>query len=334
MWTVTNRTPFAHHGGFQRDHTGASFWCVWVKATFAVRHDRPALFVRDQRPVRLAPLFLGDDPAKDLIEDSDICPPKPMVDLVVAARAIPPRGAAGPYAAGLQCGPVTRVFHVAPLEGPQGAVPAPAELAWGQTYGGAGHAENPVGIGRGKGDPAPRVTLGGQGGPAGMNPIPKHWTRRARLGGTYDAAWEKRRAPVLPADLNPAYWQSVDPAQCLPRPLPAGLTISLQHLTSADGRFGDPLFRFALPQIALEVDVGFRGQDVPCQPVLQTIFLDTAALRLSLCWMAALPLGAAQNDVLIGDSEVRLADHAGFRALPGDAALFADAVPTPALIEG
>jgi hypothetical protein len=226
------------------------------------------------------------------------------------------------------------VFHIAPLDTPQGAVPAPADLVWGQSYGGAGFAENPVGIGRGKGDPSPRVTLGGQSGPAGMNPIPKHWPQRVRLAGTYDAAWEKRRAPVLPADLDPAYWQSVVPEQCLPRPLPAGLTITLRHLTSTDGRFGDPMFRVAVPQVTLDVAVRFRGQDVPCPASLQTICLDTAAMRISLCWMAAMPLGAAQNDVLVGDTAVQLADHSGFRALPDDAALFAYAAPTPALIEG
>ncbi len=333
MWTVTNRTPFAHHGGFQRDHTGASLWCVWVKATFAIRHDRPALFVADQRPVRLSPLFAGDDPARDLIEDSDICPGKPMVDLVVAARAVPPRGAVDGFVAGLQCGPVTRMFHVAPEATPQGTRAAPCDLTWGNSYGGAGWADNPLGRGRGRGDPDPRVRPDGQAAPGGLNPIPKHWARRSRLGGTYDAAWQRRRAPLLPTDLNPAYWQSVDPAQCLPRPLPPGLTLQMQHLTATDGRTGDPSFRAALPAPRLEVETAFRGADVAVEPVLQTIFLDTAALRLSLCFMAALPLGAAQNDVLVGDTEVRLAGHDGFRARPEDAALF-DGTPARALIEG
>jgi hypothetical protein len=265
-----------------------------------------------------------DDPVRDLIEDTDLSPEKPMVDLVLAARAFPPRGTSGAYAAGLQVGGLTKVFHVAPV----GDRPAPADLIWGNSQGGPGVAENPLGQPRGA-----RVQTQAGPGPAGLNAIPRNWVQRSRLAGTYDAAWERKRAPMLPADLQPAFWQSAPPDQRLPRPLPDNLTIALQHLTSADGATGDHLFRFALPRLDLTVATRFRGEWIDQPAQLQTVFVDTAARLASLCYQTSLPIGPPQNDILVEEAVVTLEGHAGFRVTAADAALFGAATMRPALSE-
>ena len=81
---------------------------------------------------------------------------------------------------------------------------------------------NPLGRGR-LGDaahwrpepqPAPQILASEQPGvddtsmPAGLGPIPPFWWQRCRHAGTYDAAWEADRHPLLPEDFDPAFWQS------------------------------------------------------------------------------------------------------------------------------
>jgi hypothetical protein len=324
MWSVTNHTPFAHHMGFLRDHTGRAMWCVWIKATFVLRHDQPALFAPGQRPVRVAPLFVADDPLRDLIEDTDLTPEKPMVDLVLAARAYPPRGSGPVYAAGVQVGGLTKVFHVGPLNDR----PAPADLVWGNATGGPQSTDNPLGQPKGA-----RVQPSTGAGPGGLNAIPRNWTIRSRLAGTYDAQWERKRAPMLPVDLQPAYWQSAPPDQRLPRPVPDSLGLALQHLTSQDGVTGDHLLRCTLPRLDLTVATKLRNDWTTQTAQLQTIFVDTPARQLSLCYQTSLPVGAAQNDVLVDESVITLEGHSGFRVAATDAHQFGGVTQTAALSE-
>ena len=37
MWEIENRSPFPHRGSFLRDHEARTFWCLHLKASFALR---------------------------------------------------------------------------------------------------------------------------------------------------------------------------------------------------------------------------------------------------------------------------------------------------------
>jgi hypothetical protein len=338
MWQVENHTPFAHHGGFLRDHQARSLWCVWLKASFVFRADQPVLFDAGQTPVHLAPVFDGDA----LLADSDLTPPKPMVDVVVLAKGYAPQGM-DRFSAGISIAGRAKLMDVVPPATwskrgamvPGEAVPGGVALTYANAWGGVEFADNPLGqgfvTGEAQGKALPRVVPVGvmpakpSDKPQAMalSPVPKTWPQRRDLGGTYDDDWSRRRAPLLPADLDPRYWQAVPEDQRIARDVASGAQVILVNLTSSDGAWSDGGLAFALPHLAFEVATKFRNTWVQQQAELQTILLDCETRRLTLCWQATLPIEASQNDVLVDRTFVALRDHSGFRVRPEDASLFA-----------
>jgi hypothetical protein len=346
MWQVENHTPFAHHSAFLRDHEARSFWSVWLKASFTFRPGQPLLYRAQQEPVRLAPEFADGAPPSDLLADSDVCPPKPEVDVVLKASAYAPPGTKGRYDATLRVADaVTKTLSIIPpgtwghrnelIARPDGQEAGAVPLIYAMSWGGADWPANPLGQGYRKtgaeGSPLPRVM------PAGKTPrkpdeaptaisfacIPKTWPQRLRLGGTYDDEWRRRRAPLLPADLDPAYWQSVPEDQRLSRQKCDGARIELLNMTSADGEWSEGSVAFDLPKLDFEVVTRFKGQWEPGRFDLQTIEIDAEARRLSLCWQMAFETGASQNDVRVERTFIALRGQSGFRVSADDAALFA-----------
>ena len=338
MWQVENHTPFAHHGGFLRDHQARSLWCVWVKATFEFRADQPVLFQAAQVPVHLAPLF--DD--ETLLADSDLTPPKPQVDVVVLAKGYAPQGQ-DRFTAGISVAGRSKLMDVVPPATwskrgaivPGTPVPGGVALTYANAWGGVDDGDNPLGQGfvqgEAQGKPLPRVLpVGVRPGkpserpqPMALSPVPKTWPQRRDLGGTYDDDWSRRRAPLLPHDLDPRYWQAVPEDQRIAREAAPGAPVVLTNLTSPDGAWSDGILGFALPHLEFEVATRFRNIWVQQHAELQTIAMDVEKRRLTLCWQATLPIEASQNDVLVDRTFVALRDHSGFRVRPDDASLFA-----------
>jgi hypothetical protein len=338
MWQVDNHTPFAHHGGFLRDHQARSLWAVWLKASFVFRADQPVLFDAAQAPVHLAPVFDGDT----LLADSDLSPPKPMVDVVVLAKGYAPPGQAQ-FQAGIAVAGRAKLMNVLPPATwsrrgtivPGEPVAGGVALTYANAWGGDAFDGNPRGQGyvpgEAQGKALPRLVPVGvlpagptdRPQPIALSPVPKTWPQRRVLGGTYDDKWSRRRAPLLPADLDPRYWQAVAEDQRIGRDVVSGAPVVLTNLTSRDGQWSDGVISFALPHLDFEVATKFRNRWVQQQAELQTIALDCETRRLTLCWQAVLPIEASQNDVLVDTTFVALRDHSGFRVHPQDARLFA-----------
>lgn len=151
--------------------------------------------------------------------------------------------------------------------------------------------------------------------PVAFAPIPRDWAARAQWAGTYDTAWSRRRAPLLPTDLDPRYWQSAPPDQWLdPDTLP-GATL---HLSG----FAPQPMALPIPDCELEIATRFRGQWHQQTPRLQALTVDLAAGTLSLLWLAALPIQAAQNDVRVERSFIALHKGRGFTVSAADMPVF------------
>lgn len=347
MWEIDNKTPFPHVGTFMRDAAGRSLWCVGVKATFEFRHERPCLFTPEQILPHQGPVFDGDDPERDMLADTDLVPPKDRVDVLADAVAYPPAGTGeDPFEARFSVGPLTKAVQVNPParwsrwlgavrddEAP--VTPVPLRYSFG--FGGNDHPQNPVGFGSSgslgavAGDPVPRLSLPGQPvqspkgavPPAALAPIPRQWPQRDALSGTYDAEWQRRRAPLLPEDLDPGYWQAAPADQQLDRGLAAGARVALINLLSDDGRHAAPPVAFDLPDLRMSIATRFRGRWEQMSPDLQTVHLFTEARHLSLFYMATIPIEAAQNDVLVEKTVISLDRGSGLRVRPEHAGLFA-----------
>lgn len=348
MWDLSNKTPFVAELSAYRDQTGASFWGVWVKASFTLRDGRPPLFLADQVPLHRAPLFAGDSPDGLPLADSDITPPKPLVDLIVAGRAEQPADddaapillRLGGWSKTLWLHPPQRWNWIGRAARDPDATPQVVGVNGLAAFGGAGHPENPVGRGADKDGDAPPCLLtypdewpakGGRGiRAATFGPLARHWPVRARLGGTYDAAWEQRRAPLLPRDFDPAFWQSAPLDQRLPRPVAADAVLEVAGMVGS-GPAAQPS-RFALPLLDLTTSTRIKGTWHPKTPDLQTIAVDMDTATVTVTYHANWAIARAADDVTMETTAVLLNSTNGFRVAPAHAGLFEGRVQLPEVI--
>lgn len=197
----------------------------------------------------------------------------------------------------------------------------PVPLRYSFSYGGKGHDENPVGRGLDNPDDRPRViaasTSEKRPKSGAFNAIPRHWPHRAAMVDTYDEAWQKQRAPLLPADLDSGFWQSAPQDQQLPADHVAGRVLMLSGMSDTRDNM-----EIHIPAPEFEIFTRFRGRWLAQQPRLQTVLVSVPHEMLAMCWLAELPIEAAQNDVFVDRSIISLRSAAGFSVRPGDIALF------------
>lgn len=339
MWQLRNNTPFAARTGFFRDHRDGIFWALWIKAGFRLRPDRLPLFLPDGVALHDGPVFLPDAPDV-LLADSDLTPAKERIDLILRATAPPP--AQSPVQQiRFRLGDWHKTLHlVADGDGaapdgvePSGSEAAPVALDGRAAFGGGDHPENPLGRGFGTSDGAgpvlfhpgdedrrprhhPRaVTIG---------PVARHWPARHALSGSWDEAWRQTRAPCLPVDFNPAFWQSAPPDQQLPRPLAPGTMFEAGGITGTGPADAPSRFPLAAPELSCAARIAGIWQSA--QPQLQTIHIDMTVMLLGMTWLAVWPVTSPDADVAIGLTTLGLSGADGFRVRADDAHLF----PTPA----
>ena len=172
----------------------------------------------------------GQELPKGAILDEGM--PKPHGEVLVAGKAMAPKGRAVPeMAVGFEVGEVHRVFNIFgnrewvgdPSE-PTISAPQPfteMPLIAEHAFGGEGYAQNPVGIGfhdesllaTGFTAPLPNVEIWGKEvleptdhpRPALIGPVGPGAPERIALAGTYDQAWIDHRMPEFPDDFDPRY---------------------------------------------------------------------------------------------------------------------------------
>ena len=79
--------------------------------------------------------------------------------------------------------------------------------------------------------------------PIGFGFVAKSWTPRVGFAGTYDDAWQKARAPLLPGDYNPRFTVAASEGLWAANGLHGGEVVDLVQLTP-NGRL-----RFELPKV-------------------------------------------------------------------------------------
>jgi hypothetical protein len=153
--------------------------------------------------------------------------------------------------------------------------------------------DNPIGVGfaadasRLIGQSAPNIeALSDRPGewrtPMGVLPIPSQWTPRARYAGTYDAAWQTNKAPLLPDDLDDRFYQSAPADQQSKQFLRGGEAVRLHNLSPQNE------LRFELPRIALGFETKFRSDAKVHVARLHQVILETDEPRVTLVFHTAL----------------------------------------------
>ncbi len=152
-------------------------------------------------------------------------------------------------------------------------------LVWERAFGGIHRTEdrvfaeerNPIGCGfRGKRSArsakgsrsrisripsAPLQSLGQNPVPACFAPISPSWLPRRAYAGTYDANWQKQRAPYLPDDFDPRFLQCAAPELTFDRYLEGGEPVEI-HGASNTGPIG-----FTLPTARPIIEVMIAGAE-------------------------------------------------------------------------
>jgi hypothetical protein len=315
MLQLRNQTGLAAEVFAVPDARGVETLFTVVKGTFDLRRlDARGTPAPAERQVAVGPAdeHHGDPETGSIRAPSDFSLGKPGTDVLLVGTAYAPGGRpVGRMDVSLAAGPLrktVRVFGDRAWERSAPTPPLPFErmpLVWERAFGGADgdrvEERNPVGRGfvapdaaappdghplPNLEDPAhPLLSWREAPPPAAFAPVAPHWLPRRAWAGTYDDAWRATRAPYLPDDFDPRFFQAAPDGLAAPGGLSGGERVEAAGVTP-----GAPL-RFVLPR--LDVRVQFRLDDgTQAPPVrLETVLMEPDELRVILVWQAALACG-------------------------------------------
>jgi hypothetical protein len=316
MLQLRNTSPFVSEIFGFPDQRGVDTLIVVIKATFELGAT-PRL-AEAQRPIVLADEYWGDPTASSLRYPGEAHLAKPGADVILNGHARAPRdqsvteldvavcvGDRTKHARVYGDRHWTRGSSAVQPSHPQPFVRMP--LVYERAYGGrlgnlhSGSARegsrNPVGLGlygggsEGEmlGQPVPNLDdprqpltrLGQEPPPVGFGAIAPHWWPRAGYVGTYDERWRTTRAPFLPEDFDPHYFQTASPGLSFDQPLQGGEPVSLHGLHPDGPR------QFSLPRCRLNVRARVAGELQILNPLLDTVLFETDEQRFCLIWRAS-----------------------------------------------
>lgn len=316
MLQVVNATPLPATLAVFANPTGVECAYAAVKASFDFSSGIPRLAAR-QAAFLATDVYWGDPATSSLRAAADLTLTKPATDILLLGRAIAAGGPVSAMDVSLRVGPVLRTLRVfgnrqwvRHEKGWAISAPEPFErmpLRWELAFGGCTPAiegkdpehepRNPVGrgiVGADEDDfagrPLPNIedpadliaTPSDRPAPTGFAPIPPLWQPRQARAGTYDEAWQTRRAPHLPLDFDPLFFNAAPPGLIAPSYLEGGEAVEISGCTAGAA------LRFALPRLALDLTWDFDGCRIAARPVLDTVLIEPDQGRLQMVWRAEL----------------------------------------------
>lgn len=323
---LDNRTPMMVVPMPMDDRHGREVMVVIAKLTWDVSPTGVAHLAVPQPPVRLDEERAVEGIWSSLRYPGELIDEKPGTDVVLVGHAHPPadrqvtemdvhlRVEAAPR-------PIEktvrvfgqRIYYKAVL----GVAPGPAAvlgktpLLYELAFGGRDEtdpakivldARNPSGVGfandkaRLIGSRAPQLeVVDGKTAPAGFGPIPAHWSPRAERQGTYDKAWQTKRAPLRPVDFDPRHNSVAHPDLWSETPLVGDEPIEVLGATP------EGAWRFRLPRYAptfestsvepnTDPTLPPRRVKTPHPTHLDTLLIDADNRQVELTWRVAVPL--------------------------------------------
>jgi hypothetical protein len=301
MLQINNLTPFQSFLGVFANLDGVECAYGIVKATFAIRPEGVELAPK-QVPVTLVDEYYGDPQTSSLKTASEITLVKPSTDVLLQGHAYAPGGRGKQVDVTLKVGKLEKTVRVFgnrvwrsrllryKISEPETFERIP--LKYEYAFGGVDpqprnktkvdyEPRNPVGKGlvprksrlRVRGIPLPNLEdpkhrirrPRHRPMPACFGPICAHWAPRRFYAGTYDEEWTKKRAPYLPADFEPRFFQCAPPDLIPMQYLKGGERVEIIG-ASPNGRL-----QFALPICSPELIFHLDGKVHSHIPNLDTI---------------------------------------------------------------
>jgi hypothetical protein len=324
--TVENKTPFAFDIMGLADEEGRPLLLLVVKATYTLGESGLKL-ADEQVPVRWSPQPWGEPGESSDKYESEGAFFKPATDVVLIGHAYPQQKGATETLVALQVGPLKKAVRVVgertwfrSMGHVSATRPLPFDklpLTWERAFGGwdrtdaakpAFEPRNPVGTGFRASprhfeeglrlpnleDPAePLREFGQRVTPVGFGFTSPHWQPRAMYAGTYDEAWNKTRAPLLPKDFDRHFFNAAAPGLIAPGYLKGNEPVVIAG-ASPKGRLAFSLPGQATPAVTV-VQSGL-GEVKPAL-FLDTVILDADAEQVLLLWRGHIVLGEGIHDV-------------------------------------
>jgi hypothetical protein len=314
MLQFRNETGFEGTVFASADPDGVDSLYAVIKGTFDLA--RGLAVADEQVPIVAADEHYGDPAASSIKAPSDICLMKPGTDVLLIGQAHAHRGQPAAHVdVHLEVGPVHKIVRVfgerywqANATGVSITSPEPftaMPLVWERAFGGTEATEqgpdaeprNPVGRGFRSahserpldGLPLPNLedpfspieSWKQRPAPVCFAPIAAHWQPRASWAGTYDERWQQDRAPYLPRDFDPRFFQVAPPGLVAP-PLRGGERVEVLG-AHPWGRLS-----FALPTVQVGVTYQVNGSSQPRPARLDTVIIEPEAARVVLVWRSVL----------------------------------------------
>ena len=326
---VDNRTPYAFEALYVADEEGRPVVAVIVKATYGIARDGKLALASEQQPVLLAGVCNGDPDVSSWRFEPEFAFVKPATDVVLVGHAQARHAQTTELLVSLQVAQLKKTLLVSGDRewqsrwlGAKPSEPVPFEkipLLWERAFGGWDRSAedpakhrcepfNPVGIGfrlRGaelkEGAPLPNIedpddrqtSFTGRAKPIGVGFIGPNWKPRSDFAGTYDAAWDKQRKPLLPRDFDRRFFNAAAPGLIAAGHLRGDESVVVTNVTPSGS------LKFALPappppRCKLEF---VHKPDETLDGVLDTVVIDADLERVILTWRAHTLLRDGPHDV-------------------------------------
>lgn len=313
MLQLDNQTPFAATLAVLPDKSGIDTLYVVIKATVNLR---PKLsLAATQVPVSLVDEYYEDPANSSLKLHSEMHIGKAGTDVLMVGHARAPQGQivenvmvslsiAERAKQVLAVGDRIWQSDGAPSSPqPFSAIP----LVWERAFGGMhvrdervfAEERNPIGYGfRGQrnsdemvGQPVPNLedpaSLIGSWNdtppPACFAPISPSWLPRRGFAGTYDATWQRSRAPYLPADFDHRFFQLASTELCFDRYLRGGERAMIEGVDE------ESALEFTVPSTKPSIEVTIAKKRQEAETKLETLLFEPDENRAAMTWRAQLP---------------------------------------------
>ncbi len=320
---IDNRSPLVVDCTPVDDRHGRDTLVVVAKMTWSVSPEGTVDVPLDQAPIRWSAIYNGhSQPASIRLPAEDV-PEKPGTDIVLVGTAHPSAGSAEPVTEQDVTLRVARgdelIEKTVRVYGPRtwiaselsGVVPSdpttlePTPLIYELSYGGmdasepdklTGEPRNPVGSGvvrdettlLGQATPCiedPGASLSSlKPAPAGFGVVDGHWDPRSKRCGSFDASWQAERAPVMPEDFDPRFYNVASPDLWSEEPLRGDEAIEVVGVRS------EGPWRFKLPHVAPRFESQINGERQLHETHLDTLLIDADEGRVELSWRVAIVL--------------------------------------------
>ncbi len=316
MLQLVNHTPFAASLSILSDLDGVESAYAIVKASFDITANGLTL-AAPQSPLLATDVYWGEPATTSLRVPGEFSLPKPATDVLLIGHALAPRENTRVAEASIRVGPLSKTLRLFGNRrwqrtdlGWEASTPEIWErmpLRWELAFGGQAPAEddkppefeprNPVGRGfngrherEWQDQPLPNIEDPGQlirhpsdrPSPAGFAPIAPSWLPRRDYAGTYDQAWQKNRAPYLPNDFDPRFFQTAPQGLIAPGHLVGGEAVEIM------GCNREGPIRFLLPVCSLNLAFDFDGKTLDQPPKLETVLIEPDLRRVQLLWRAGI----------------------------------------------